>query len=886
MAAASLLSLATVATSMMIAAPSDAFVLFPHSRFSSSMGEFGRDFTSVILPLLASSEGDASLHDNIESICTNFSPKYPSSSSSELQSLLTHARHCLVNKDTNGAFDTLALAYQIDPTLADITAMFEKCLALKVELAEDEYNEWRNDIAAKKKHNTDASLLYTEQSLHELFQDRMGLASLLIDKEHYDEAGKQLQLAIDQVTFWLAVATDRDTHSRQQQQQQYWQTKLDNAQYLLYKTNAACCSWTTYFTDGDKLRQSTLLAATAATMSKKEEQPLSTPMLHPFDALKYPSITLQLASEVARCYSHRAIETTSVDMTTTNKEVQESTRNVARQRPRRKRKIVTVERNNYNPSTMEGQKTTNNNRKEKMRIGYISPDFTSQHPLAFLMQHVFGHHDKSNFVVYIYSLSSSSSKIHRDDKDIMEFDGPEVKAIHDSADVYTTLSPTLYKSPMNMYNRIMDDELDILVDLCGYAGTSMVAEIMSCRYHYLRKAITEESYDTRTDFINTDTAANNDGQPQRKRFPIHVSYMGFPGSCGSSRVWDYSIFDTIVVPPLTDNDYDDELVGGPTTIRNHYEEALMYMPNSYFVNSHKSAIGGRDAGIIIDPNNDDDERSALCEKYGLPTNAFIYCCHSRPDKIDPTTFRSWIRTIVKVRSECINRRRNSSSSGNEEEGDGMPVLWLLRSGDEMEKNLRQLVCNEFGKEIETECLVFANIVERNEHLHRLGVANVFLDTPAYNAHTLGCDALYMGVLMISLLRHENTGDIISSTPLEMMRADVDPVRLDRDEKRSIPTDKLASRVGASLLTAIGLNELICPTMTRYEDVMARCALDKGWYIMLRKRLLSSIDTSPLFDTALWVRNLEAGFVKMVELNNVEQYADGNYPDIIVKDNSS
>ena len=799
--------------------------------------------------------------------------------------MLTHARHCLVNKDTNGAFDTLALAYQIDPTLADITAMFEKCLALKVELAEDEYNKWRNDIAAKKKHNTDASLLYTEQSLHELFQDRMGLASLLIDKEHYDEAGKQLQLAIDQVTFWLAVATDRDTHSRQQQQQQYWQTKLDNAQYLLYKTNAACCSWTTYFTDGDKLRQSTLLAATAATMSKKEEQPLSTPMLHPFDALKYPSITLQLASEVARCYSHRAIETTSVDMTTTNKEAQESTRNVARQRPRRKRKIVTVERNNYNPSTMEGQKTTNNNRKEKIRIGYISPDFTSQHPLAFLMQHVFGHHDKSNFVVYIYSLSSSS-KIHRDDKDIMEFDGPEVKAIHDSADVYTTLSPTLYKSPMNMYNRIMDDELDILVDLCGYAGTSMVAEIMSCRYHYLRKAITEESYDTRTDFINTDTAANNDGQPQRKRFPIHVSYMGFPGSCGSSRVWDYSIFDTIVVPPLTDNDYDDELVGGPTTIRNHYEEALMYMPNSYFVNSHKSAIGGRDAGIIIDPNNDDDERSALCEKYGLPTNAFIYCCHSRPDKIDPTTFRSWIRTIVKVRSECINRRRNSSSSGNEEEGDGMPVLWLLRSGDEMEKNLRQLVCNEFGKEIETECLVFANIVERNEHLHRLGVANVFLDTPAYNAHTLGCDALYMGVLMISLLRHENTGDIISSTPLEMMRADVDPVRLDRDEKRSIPTDKLASRVGASLLTAIGLNELICPTMTRYEDVMARCALDKEWYIMLCKRLLSSIDTSPLFDTALWVRNLEAGFVKMVELNNVEQYADGNYPDIIVKDNSS
>jgi hypothetical protein len=74
-------------------------------------------------------------------------------------------------------------------------------------------------------------------------------------------------------------------------------------------------------------------------------------------------------------------------------------------------------------------------------------------------------------------------------------------------------------------------------------------------------------------------------------------------------------------------------------------------------------------------------------------------------------------------------------------------------------------------------------------------------------------------------------------------------------------------------------------MTQYQEVMARCALDKEWYIMLRKRLVSSIDTSPLFDTALWVRNLEAGFVKMVELNSVDQYDYGNYPDIIVKDNS-
>ena len=66
----------------------------------------------------------------------------------------------------------------------------------------------------------------------------------------------------------------------------------------------------------------------------------------------------------------------------------------------------------------------------------------------------------------------------------------------------------------------------------------------------------------------------------------------------------------------------------------------------------------------------------------------------------------------------------------------------------MEHNLRQWVCQDFGKEME-DCLVFADVADRNEHLRRLGIADVFLDTPAYNAHTLGCGKSLLFCLSVS-----------------------------------------------------------------------------------------------------------------------------------------
>ncbi|KAL9183990.1 hypothetical protein ACHAXT_002076 [Thalassiosira profunda] len=718
-------------------------------------------------------------------------PGAESDAPSELNALLEQARRFLSDKDADGAFATLAQAYRIDPTSTKVAALFQSCLGLKVELAEKVYYGWKENLDANDNESVSSAL--SERELRGLFQDRMGLSSLYIDRELYDEAGVQLRTAIEEATFWLNFSLNGNAKPGDSVDDfsstrfGHWQPQIDRARYLVYRTNAACCHWDTYFEDGDRLRQSVLHTAVAGGQDTR--------LLHPFDALKFPCISLELAWDVAGSYARRALQSVGV--------VDAS-----------EKSNVSFTRQSVVANRLEQKQLT-----RKMRIGYISPDFTSKHPLAFLMQHVFRCHDKSQFVVHIYSVSSSAAD-----------DGPEVRAIRESSDHFTYLSPSSM-SPVEMYRRILDDELDILVDLCGYAGTSVVSEIMASRC-LLQQA--ESGSQSATD--------------PKQRCPFHVSYMGFPGSVGSSRVWDFSVFDPIVVPL-------DEKDG----IRQHYSEALVYMPHCYFVNSHRTVVGGREDGIML---ANEDERRALREKYGIDPSAFVYCCHSRPDKIDPTTFRTWMQALKRVRS---------GETGNEAVNNVAPVLWLLRSGDEMEQNLRRWVRREFGEDAE-DCLVFAGVAERSEHLQRLGAADVFLDTPAYNAHTLGCDALYMDVPMISLLRE-------LAPSLEGCADSDGSLNRNGPEIRSIATEKLASRVGASLLQAISLDELAYPDMDQYEDAMVRCALDKEWFGDIRQKLLSSKDGSPLFDTERWVRNLEASFRKMVEL----EWDAGSLPDIVVSD---
>ncbi|KAL7533235.1 hypothetical protein ACHAWF_004407 [Thalassiosira exigua] len=751
------------------------------SSSSSSSHPLGRASPAALRESLRASvaRGGGGRNDEVLRDSAAAPPSSPS------DALLARARRCLDLNDAEGAFVALAEAHGIDPTDPRLSSIFEACLRLKVTLGEGRRRRERK--VGPDGRTADRS----ERELSELFQDRMGLASLLVDGERYDEAGEQLRKAIGEVEDRPSRSADDDRLR--------WRPQLDRARYLLHRSDAACCRWDDYVEDGEELRESVLRDPSAR-------------LLHPFDALKFPCISLETASEVARSYARRALEAVGAEVEA--EAVGEGTV------PRRSVAVDAREATLRPPF-----------RGRKLRVGYVSPDFTSKHPLAFLMQHVFRRHDEERFEVYIYSLSSR------------EDDGPEVRAIREGSDAFRTLSPSAM-SPVQMYEKMLEDELDVIVDLCGYAGTSVAAEVMASRCKLQQEQQKNRQFDRQ--------------QPQSeggRRFPIHVSYMGFPGSVGSSRVWDYSVFDRTAVPP--EDEFD---------VRRHYDEALAYMPHCYFVNSHKTVVG--DAGDGILPANE-AERRALRTKYGLDPDAFVCCCHSRPDKIDPSTFRTWTRALLRVRSIAAAAAKGEGEGTAPRE----PILWLLRSGEEMESNLRRLVRTECGGPDAEALLAFADVTDRDEHLRRLAVADVFLDTPAYGAHTLGCDALYAGVPMISLLRPLERRGLLREGPHATAE----------EEPGFVATEKLASRVGASLLRAVGLDDLIAPDLGGYEDAMVRCASDDRWFEGVRDRLLANRDEAPLFDTDRWVRNFEAALREMAELGKADDGAE--FPDIFVEDGS-
>jgi protein O-GlcNAc transferase len=573
----------------------------------------------------------------------------------------------------------------------------------------------------------------------------MGLASLLSDQGKYQEAAKELRsllLADDRHDESPVSSVDGDERdSANKPQLKLLGSKLrEKATSMLFRTQAAICYWDTFDQDSSALVDSVRASIASNTV----------PVVHPFEALMWSCISLEDATRIARLYAMRAMTS-----------VANSGDIASRQQPVLPRDDESV------PFVKVSRRrdTIHPKRREKIKVGYISPDFTGYHPLAFLMQDVFRFHNASQFDVHIYSLYESDGS-------------PEVEKIKNAANQWTVLPSTAKE----IADKIIADDLDVIVDLCGYTGTSLIAEVMAHRVA-----------------------------------PVQIGYMGFPASSGAPFM-DYLICDEVVVPPTI------------PSVRKHYSERLIIMPHCYFVNSHRHiTIGGDDLSL---------QRMSRAE-YGLPDEGFVFCCHSRPDKIDPSTFRAWLRVLKKVRDD--GARDGLSNKAN-------ATLWLLRSGDEMEENLRKRATNEFG--LGKECLVFAEKAPRHEHLRRLGLADLFLDTPSYNAHTVGCDCLSAGVPMLSLLRRPES----------------------KRNKENVATEKLASRVGASLLKNVGLDELIVPTMGDYEAVMTRCVSEPEWFSTITERLRSARDTSPLFDTERWVRNLEAGLTEVV-LNKESKHSD-------------
>lgn len=256
--------------------------------------------------------------------------------------------------------------------------------------------------------------------------------------------------------------------------------------------------------------------------------------------------------------------------------------------------------------------------------------------------------------------------------------------------------------------------------------------------------------------------------------PIQINWLGYPGTMAAPFI-DYIVADRTLIS-------EDDLAD--------FSEKLIWLPDSYQVNDGKRRIA------------DKVFSRAEC---GLPETGFVFCCFNNNHKILPSTFAVWMRILQRVPGS---------------------VLWLLEGNPAAAANLRR---EALSRGIAAERLVFARKLPLAEHLARHRLADLFIDTWPYNAHTTASDALWAGLPVLT--------------------------RAGRS---------FASRVGASLLTAIGLPELITRSDQHYEDLAVALAQDPLRLQALRQRLAANRLSQPLFNCERFTRSLESAFVQVME----------------------
>jgi protein O-GlcNAc transferase len=254
--------------------------------------------------------------------------------------------------------------------------------------------------------------------------------------------------------------------------------------------------------------------------------------------------------------------------------------------------------------------------------------------------------------------------------------------------------------------------------------------------------------------------------------PLQVNYLGYPGTMGASYI-DYIIGDKTLFTLA------DAAV---------YAEKLVRLPDSYQPNDRKRQIS---------------LKAFTRQEAGLPDDKFVFCCFNNNYKIMPHTFGCWMRIL-----ECVQES----------------VLWLLADNQTAITNLRKEAKN---RGIDPARLVFADRVQPPDHLARHSLADLFLDTLPYTAHTTASDALWAGLPVLTQVGHS-----------------------------------FASRVAASLLNAIGLSELITRSPEEYEALAIELALNPAALPNIKAKLGKNRLTKPLFATALFTRHLEAAYEVM------------------------
>ena len=254
--------------------------------------------------------------------------------------------------------------------------------------------------------------------------------------------------------------------------------------------------------------------------------------------------------------------------------------------------------------------------------------------------------------------------------------------------------------------------------------------------------------------------------------PIQVNYLGYPGTMGVKFI-DYILVDPFVVPAHQ---------------QAFFEEALVHLPDCYLP-------------------SDTSRRIAECtprrEACGLPEHGLVFAAFNNSHKITSPVFDVWMRLLGAFPGA---------------------MLWIRGDNDSMQENLRK---QAYARGVSPDRLVFAGRLPLPEHLARQRLADLFLDTLGYNAHSTAIDALWVGLPVVTCAGRS-----------------------------------FAARVAGSLLHSVGLPELATDSLEEYEAVAGRLAGDPALRAQIRDRLASNRLSSPLFDTPRLCRHIESAYEEM------------------------
>jgi predicted O-linked N-acetylglucosamine transferase (SPINDLY family) len=254
--------------------------------------------------------------------------------------------------------------------------------------------------------------------------------------------------------------------------------------------------------------------------------------------------------------------------------------------------------------------------------------------------------------------------------------------------------------------------------------------------------------------------------------PVQVNYLVYPGTLGT-QYHDYLLADKVLIPEGQEHSY---------------TEKIAFLPNCYQVNDRKREV----SVMVFDRKHE-----------GLPENAFVLCCFNNSYKINSEIFSIWM--------EILKELPNA-------------ILWLLETNQAATENL----WNEAKKlAINPERIIFAKKTKKEEHLARQRLADLFMDTFPYGAHTTASDALWVGLPLVTLMGKS-----------------------------------FQSRVAASLLHSVGHPELIADSLEKYKDLVLRLAKNPNQLKMISTDLLANQLQLPLFDTPRFMKSIEAAYARM------------------------